>query len=107
MAIAAKYCGSSSSHLTLDHVVPKHRGGAYDWANLVSACPQCNRHKGSSTPMEAGMRLVHMPAEPTSYGPAIYTLSTWKGTRSGKGIWLAGRSIAGRAALLLLILEVA
>jgi 5-methylcytosine-specific restriction endonuclease McrA len=67
-----QYCGSSSSHLTLDHVVPKHRGGAYEWANLVSACPQCNRHKGHRTPVEAGMRLVHMPAEPPATANYLY-----------------------------------
>jgi 5-methylcytosine-specific restriction endonuclease McrA len=59
-----QYCGHRSSTLTVDHVVPRHRGGAHSWENLVAACPQCNRRKGGRTPQQAGMRLLSMPKEP-------------------------------------------
>ena len=67
-----QYCGRTSSHLTLDHVVPRHREGRYEWENLVSACPQCNRHKGNRTPWEAGMDLQSIPAEPPASALYLY-----------------------------------
>lgn len=59
-----QYCGQASAHLTLDHVVPRHRGGASSWENLVAACPQCNRRKGGRTLQEARMTLRRQPFEP-------------------------------------------
>ncbi len=59
-----QYCGQQTHTLTVDHVVPRHRGGAHAWENLVSACPSCNRHKGGRTPEEAHMPLLHKPFEP-------------------------------------------
>lgn len=59
-----QYCGRISRHLTVDHVVPRHRGGPHTWTNLVSACPLCNRNKGGRTPQEARMRLHRPPFEP-------------------------------------------
>lgn len=67
---SCQYCGYRSTHLTLDHVLPKRAGGEYAWDNLVSACPQCNRKKGGRTPQEAGMRLRTKPREPPA--TAIY-----------------------------------
>jgi 5-methylcytosine-specific restriction endonuclease McrA len=67
-----QYCGQVSARLTLDHVVPKKHGGSYEWNNLVSACPQCNRYKGSRTPQEAGMRLMSMPVEPPATAMYLY-----------------------------------
>ncbi len=67
-----QYCGRVSAHLTLDHVVPKNRGGKYTWDNLVSACPQCNRRKGNRTPKEAGMKLRRLPAEPRATALYLY-----------------------------------
>ena len=61
---ACQYCGHQAAHLTLDHVVPRHRGGAHSWDNLVAACGECNHRKGGRLPAEAGMRLRHRPAEP-------------------------------------------
>src|SRR5947199_1176120 len=50
-----QYCGEvlPSSELTLDHVVPRSRGGASTWENLVACCHLCNRHKGNQLPTEA------------------------------------------------------
>ena len=67
-----QYCGQHSAHLTLDHVVPKYRGGDSAWENLVSACPQCNRRKGHRTPQEAGMYLRSNPVEPPATAVYLY-----------------------------------
>mgnify|MGYP000234243994 CR=1 FL=1 len=59
-----QYCGERSAVLTIDHVLPRHRGGTHRWENLVTACPACNRRKGGRTPQEAGMPLRSHPCEP-------------------------------------------
>lgn len=59
-----QYCGRESANLTIDHVVPRHRGGEHRWENLVAACPQCNRRKGGRTLEEAHMKLLREPFEP-------------------------------------------
>jgi len=59
-----QYCGKQMRDLTLDHVVPKSRGGGHSWENLVSACKPCNHRKGGKLPDEARMRLINQPGEP-------------------------------------------
>jgi 5-methylcytosine-specific restriction endonuclease McrA len=59
-----QYCGSSQRMLTVDHVIPKNRGGEESWENLVCACVQCNNRKGNRTPEEAGMHLSRRPQKP-------------------------------------------
>jgi len=59
-----QYCGTSSRDLTIDHVVPKHRGGRHEWENLVAACRSCNHRKGSKTLAEARMHLLREPRAP-------------------------------------------
>lgn len=61
---ACQYCGAHTRDLTLDHVVPKHRGGRHGWDNLVSACRLCNHRKGGKTLEEARMALRRLPYEP-------------------------------------------
>src|ERR1700692_2213163 len=58
-----QYCATvlSSSELTLDHVVPRSRGGSSTWENLVACCHACNRRKGNQHPAEAGMKLMREP----------------------------------------------
>ena len=51
-----QYCGSKKK-LTLDHVLPRSRGGTHTWDNVVTACEPCNSSKGARTPKEAGMVL--------------------------------------------------
>lgn len=58
------YCGSSSSRLTLDHVMPRSRGGDSVWENVVTACSPCNLKKGNRTLDEARMSLPHPPRPP-------------------------------------------
>jgi 5-methylcytosine-specific restriction endonuclease McrA len=59
-----QYCGLYSHDLTLDHVIPRHRGGQHRWENLVSACRACNHRKGGRLPEEARMRLRTIPVQP-------------------------------------------
>ena len=77
-----QYCGQEMSQLTLDHVVPRHRGGEHTWENLVAACPQCNRRKGGRTLAEARMKLLRQPYEPRP--TAQYLFSRYTG---GNGAW--------------------
>ena len=56
-----QYCGQESKDLTLDHVIPKRRGGEHRWENVVSACIPCNRKKAGRTPDEARMPLLSQP----------------------------------------------
>lgn len=61
-----QYCGDrlTANDLSLDHVVPRSRGGRATWDNIVAACRPCNVRKGSRTPREAGMRLLNEPSRP-------------------------------------------
>ncbi|MFP4368343.1 MAG: HNH endonuclease [Candidatus Kapaibacterium sp.] len=59
-----QYCGKKSSVLTIDHILPKSRGGGDTWENLITACVKCNNIKGSRTPGEAGMKLLSKPQRP-------------------------------------------
>ena len=63
------YCGRETRQLTLDHVIPRYRGGAHTWENVVSACISCNHRKAGRTPQEAGMQLPGeiLPPKPNPY----------------------------------------
>ena len=63
-----QYCGTTS-HLTVDHVIPRSRGGASDWENIVTSCAPCNRRKGNRTPVETGM---HPRLKPRAPGPTVF-----------------------------------
>ena len=63
-----QYCGRQTKDLTLDHVVPRRRGGQHTWENVVSACIPCNRRKGGRSPEEARMSLLRQPRAPRSDG---------------------------------------
>ena len=65
---ACQYCGKETRELTLDHVIPRHKGGKHIWENVVSACTQCNSHKAGRTPQEARMRLIRQPFTPRVSG---------------------------------------
>ncbi len=58
------YCGKQTRDLTLDHVMPRYRGGPHTWENLVAACKPCNHRKAGRTPGEARMLLGREPAPP-------------------------------------------
>ena len=57
----------TAAELTLDHVVPRSRGGRSSWENLVACCYTCNNRKGDRTPEEAGIKLVRRPRPFTLY----------------------------------------
>ena len=59
-----QYCGTSNNSLTVDHVVPKSRGGKTNWMNIVVACKTCNLKKGNRTPFEVDMQLRQLPRKP-------------------------------------------
>ena len=52
------YCGTAGSRLTLDHVIPRSRGGDSSWENVVTSCAPCNLRKGDRLPHEVHMVLV-------------------------------------------------
>ena len=64
-----QYCGKETRQLTLDHVIPRHRGGQHTWENVVSACISCNRRKAGKTPHKAEMELIRRPSPPRSNIP--------------------------------------
>jgi 5-methylcytosine-specific restriction endonuclease McrA len=57
------YCGKAAS--TVDHVLPRSRGGANSWLNTVAACGRCNQRKDDRPPAEAGMVLRTPPRGPS------------------------------------------
>lgn len=60
-----QYCGQQARQLTLDHVLPRYRGGQHTWENVASACVACNRRKAGRTPQEAHMKLIRLPSPPS------------------------------------------
>lgn len=63
------YCGNQfrPSQLTLDHIIPRSRGGKKTWMNSATACKRCNVLKGARTPEEANMHLIAVPFKPNMY----------------------------------------
>src|SRR5437870_9518652 len=59
-----QYCNRRGERLTVDHVLPRSRGGETAWTNVVAACLKCNLKKGNRLPHEVGMRLVREPIHP-------------------------------------------
>lgn len=64
------YC-ESKKHLTIDHVIPKSKGGNNSWKNLVTCCLACNLKKGNKTPEEVGMRMSLKPYEPSIFSEIV------------------------------------
>lgn len=67
-AYQCQYCGCNPpiSEMTLDHVIPRSRGGGTSWTNVVCCCRTCNYSKNDRTPEEAGMQLLSEPVKPDS-----------------------------------------
>jgi len=61
-----QYCGKKfpTAELSLDHVIPRSRGGQAAWENIVCCCVKCNVRKGGRSPAEAGLRLIADPVKP-------------------------------------------
>lgn len=75
-----QYCGFHGEPLSIDHVLPRSRGGTDVWENVTTACVPCNTRKGNRTPREAGMPLRQEPHRPLS------SLSFEAGRRMGHGL---------------------
>jgi 5-methylcytosine-specific restriction endonuclease McrA len=62
-----QYCGGTfpGSDLTLDHVIPRSKGGDTAWDNVITACKRCNHIKGDRTPVEANLYPIKRPKAPT------------------------------------------
>lgn len=80
-AWTCQYCGSGTT-LTVDHVIPRSKGGSSDWENVVTSCAPCNRRKGDQLPEQIGMRPHHRPQRPAPYVfltmAAPVTPSSWR-----------------------------
>ena len=64
-----QYCGTRKPGLTVDHVIPRSRGGKSVWENIVASCATCNRRKGSHLPREIKM---HPRTKPRAPGPTVF-----------------------------------
>jgi 5-methylcytosine-specific restriction endonuclease McrA len=64
-----QYCGASKPTLTVDHVIPRSRGGESVWENIVASCAPCNRKKGNRLPREVSMHPSRNPRPP---GPTVF-----------------------------------
>jgi 5-methylcytosine-specific restriction endonuclease McrA len=68
-AYTCQYCGHEAAGLTVDHVIPRSRGGESVWENIVASCAPCNRKKGNRMPREARMHPAKRPKAP---GPTVF-----------------------------------
>lgn len=64
-----QYCGRERVKLTIDHVVPRCKGGTSSWDNIVTSCAPCNRRKGDRLPVQADMHPLNRPKAPS---PTIF-----------------------------------
>ena len=62
---ACSYCGDRKGKMTIDHIIPRSRGGPTSFENCVACCRACNTRKGNRSPSEAGMYLKRVPTQPT------------------------------------------
>jgi 5-methylcytosine-specific restriction endonuclease McrA len=74
-----QYCHRRGDRLTVDHVVPRSRGGETVWTNVVAACLRCNLRKGNRLLEDAGMRLVREPIHPRF----LFSLHPLRGAYAG------------------------
>jgi 5-methylcytosine-specific restriction endonuclease McrA len=68
-AYRCQYCGRESTGMTVDHVIPRSKGGQSVWENIVASCAPCNRKKGNLTPHQAKMHPATRPRPP---GPTVF-----------------------------------
>lgn len=78
-----QYCGAhpAKANLTIDHIIPKVRGGRTSWENVVCACKACNLRKGAKTLEQANMRLRSQP------GPPRYVALVWLAGEPSHDAW--------------------
>ena len=76
-----QYCGTTEQPLTIDHVLPRSKGGKTEWTNVVAACGSCNRRKANRLPTEARMTLRSKPIKPGYIAVALL------GQAKGNEVW--------------------
>jgi hypothetical protein len=76
------YCGSAAE--TIDHVVPRSKGGTHTWDNVVAACAPCNHRKSDRMLAELGWRLPRPPRAPSGW-----QLRGFRGQRRPDPAWEA------------------
>jgi 5-methylcytosine-specific restriction endonuclease McrA len=69
-----QYCGKRTRDLTLDHIIPRSRGGQSTWENLVASCKACNGKKGNRLLKEVNMRLLRQPRPLTQEYAGLFLL---------------------------------
>jgi 5-methylcytosine-specific restriction endonuclease McrA len=89
-----QFCGArlGAENLTIDHVLPRSRGGGTSWTNCVAACEPCNSRKADRTPRQAGMLLLSKPRKPR-WQPSLkvaaqHVRPAWETFVSGSGVRL-------------------
>jgi 5-methylcytosine-specific restriction endonuclease McrA len=92
-----QYCGRDNVELTIDHVVPRSRGGGHTWDNLVSACKMCNHRKGGKSPAEARMPLRTVPHEPSPGAYYVIERSVLEAPTDGWQAYLPGMTMTPRS----------
>ena len=60
-----QYCGNNNGLMTIDHIVPKNKGGRDLWENLVTACSNCNTSKGNKLLKDSELNLLRQPKKPS------------------------------------------
>ncbi len=90
-----QYCGKRGHDLTLDHVIPRHRGGQHTWENVVAACRSCNHRKGGRMTTEAHMTPLRPPFRPPSI--PSYLFSSY--IRAGERTWFKFLGVDDSAAV--------
>src|ERR1700716_3385343 len=89
-----QYCGRRGHDLTLDHVIPRHRGGQHVWENVVAACKGCNHKKGGRKLQESHLALARLPFRPPS--TPSYLFSSY--IRAGERQWFKFLGVEDSAA---------
>ena len=79
-----QYCGNREQTLTVDHIIPKSRGGSTTRSNVVVACKPCNLSKGNQTVIEAGLKLYKKPSKPDYH---LYSLTVPSAPRTHLESW--------------------
>src|SRR5688572_13724965 len=87
-----QYCGHERGNLTVDHVIPRSRGGPSTWENIVTCCAPCNRRKGDRLPQQANMVPARSPRPPN---PAIFIPVAAPTTPAAGGQSLGGAAGCG------------
>ena len=87
---SCQYCGQKNKKLSIDHVLPRSRGGKDTWENVITACLQCNVMKGNRTPDEAKMPLRKTPYKPLNNLSFETTKQIYSGRHKEWGKYVIG-----------------